>query len=157
MAVGAYSPRARERFPVAAPVTWAQVERGSRHFSRSGIRQPTLPMLPSRRSERARHDGRSSSPAVDASNDASVPRYAAQVLGTGSSELRLFPRVVCGERQGRRRCRDGGPRLKRRPAGRKCPTKSSTQRSELVSSSEHEETKRALDISISRQSETSVL
>ena len=27
-AVGAYSPRAREGFPVAAPVTWAQVERG---------------------------------------------------------------------------------------------------------------------------------
>jgi bifunctional non-homologous end joining protein LigD len=29
-AVGAYSPRAREGFPVAAPVTWAQVERGIR-------------------------------------------------------------------------------------------------------------------------------
>jgi hypothetical protein len=26
-AIGAYSPRARERFPVAAPATWAQVER----------------------------------------------------------------------------------------------------------------------------------
>ena len=29
-AIGAYSPRAREGFPVAAPVTWAQVERGIR-------------------------------------------------------------------------------------------------------------------------------
>jgi bifunctional non-homologous end joining protein LigD len=29
-AVGAYSPRAREGFPLAAPVTWAQVERGIR-------------------------------------------------------------------------------------------------------------------------------
>jgi bifunctional non-homologous end joining protein LigD len=29
-AIGAYSPRAREGFPIAAPVTWAQVERGIR-------------------------------------------------------------------------------------------------------------------------------
>jgi bifunctional non-homologous end joining protein LigD len=27
-ALGAYSRRVRERFPIAAPVTWAQVERG---------------------------------------------------------------------------------------------------------------------------------
>jgi bifunctional non-homologous end joining protein LigD len=26
-AIGTYSPRARERFPIAAPVTWKQVER----------------------------------------------------------------------------------------------------------------------------------
>lgn len=29
-AIGAYSPRARERFPIAAPVTWARIERGIR-------------------------------------------------------------------------------------------------------------------------------
>src|SRR3954469_23283603 len=29
-AIGAYSPRARAGFPAAAPVTWAQVERGIR-------------------------------------------------------------------------------------------------------------------------------
>jgi bifunctional non-homologous end joining protein LigD len=29
-AIGAYSPRVREGFPIAAPVTWAQVERGIR-------------------------------------------------------------------------------------------------------------------------------
>jgi bifunctional non-homologous end joining protein LigD len=27
-AIGAYSPRAREGFPIAAPVTWKQIERG---------------------------------------------------------------------------------------------------------------------------------
>lgn len=29
-AIGTYSPRAREHFPIAAPVTWAQIERGIR-------------------------------------------------------------------------------------------------------------------------------
>ena len=29
-AIGTYSPRARERFPIAAPVTWARIERGIR-------------------------------------------------------------------------------------------------------------------------------
>jgi DNA primase len=29
-AIGTYSPRAREGFPIAAPVTWARVERGIR-------------------------------------------------------------------------------------------------------------------------------
>lgn len=29
-AIGTYSPRAREHFPIAAPVTWARIERGIR-------------------------------------------------------------------------------------------------------------------------------
>lgn len=39
-AVGAYSPRAQNRFPVAAPVTWAQVERGMRADAFTIARSP---------------------------------------------------------------------------------------------------------------------
>ena len=46
-AVGAYSPRAREGFPVAAPVTWAQVERGIRPDTFTIARPP--PAAPRRK------------------------------------------------------------------------------------------------------------
>jgi len=41
-AVGAYSPRARAGFPIAAPVTWKQVEQGIRPISFSMDRLPPL-------------------------------------------------------------------------------------------------------------------
>ena len=39
-AVGAYSPRARQGFPVAAPITWRDVEKGTKPdaFTLSGLR-----------------------------------------------------------------------------------------------------------------------
>jgi bifunctional non-homologous end joining protein LigD len=46
-AIGAYSPRAREGFPVAAPVTWAQVERGIRPDAFTIARPP--PAAPRRK------------------------------------------------------------------------------------------------------------
>ncbi len=46
-AVGAYSPRAREAFPVAAPVTWAQIERGIRPDAFTIARPP--PAAPRRK------------------------------------------------------------------------------------------------------------
>ena len=45
-AVGAYSPRARHGFPIAAPVTWSEVEKGI------GRDAYTLDRLPRRRRER---------------------------------------------------------------------------------------------------------
>jgi bifunctional non-homologous end joining protein LigD len=39
-AVGAYSPRVRQGFPIAAPVTWKQVERGI-------VRMPLRSIIPS--------------------------------------------------------------------------------------------------------------
>jgi bifunctional non-homologous end joining protein LigD len=41
-AIGAYSPRSREGFPVAAPVTWAQVERGIRPDAFTIARSPPV-------------------------------------------------------------------------------------------------------------------
>ena len=39
-AVGAYSPRARQGFPVAAPVTWKDIERGVRPDAYTLMRPP---------------------------------------------------------------------------------------------------------------------
>jgi len=47
-AIGAYSPRARPGFPVAAPVTWRDVERGIRSDAFS-ISNPPVSLRAARR------------------------------------------------------------------------------------------------------------
>ena len=51
-AIGAYAPRVREGFPIAAPVTWAQVERGIRPDAFTIAQLPARPGAIGRKKER---------------------------------------------------------------------------------------------------------